>query len=308
MARVVITEFMDVSAVERLQDRFETVYDPGLVKDTSRLKSLLSDCEVLVVRNQTQVRDDLLDAGPSLKMVGRLGVGLDNIDLEACKTRNVTVKPATGANADAVAEYVIATAMMMTRGQAYQVTQAIVQGLWPRTSCQGGEVAGRTLGLLGYGDIARRVARRAQALGMIVVGHDPYFTADHPVWGDTRSVSLDYLMTHADIVSLHVPLVDSTRHLLNADRLASMKSGGMIINTSRGGIIDETALVDLLTSGHLGGAALDVFEVEPVSADTGKHFADRPNLLLTPHIAGVTAEANGRVSAMIADAVIEVLS
>jgi (S)-sulfolactate dehydrogenase len=301
--KIVICEFMDEPSVTALRERFDVVYDPALVDRAAELRGQLADADALVVRNRTQVRGALLDAAPRLRVVGRLGVGLDNIDVPACRERAIEVIPATGANALAVAEYVIASSMLLLRG-AYQSTHAVAAGAWPRAALSDGrESAGKTLGLVGFGGIGQLAARLARALGMQVVAHDPLLSADAPVWQETGAacVSLDELLAQADAVSLHVPLTDATRGLIDAARIAAMKPGAVLVNTARGGIVDEAALA--LRDGRLGGAALDVFEREPLAA--GSPLADAPNLILTPHIAGVTRESNERVSSLIAARVAE---
>jgi (S)-sulfolactate dehydrogenase len=303
---VVICEFMDQAAVDALAGEFGVMYDAGLVERPDELAAAVTDARALIVRNRTQVRGALLDAAAKLQVVGRLGVGLDNIDLAACDERGITVCPATGANDDAVAEYVVAAAMMLLR-DAYQAGANVVAGDWPRQRCMGREIGGKVLGLVGFGGIARESARRARALGMQVVAHDPFVADDDPAWRDVERSELDGLLGQADVVSLHLPLTDQTRGLLDAGRIARMKMGSVLINTARGGIVDEGALVDALNSGHLAGAALDVFETEPVTAQAGARFAGVANLLLTPHIAGVTQESNVRVSAVTAANVRRVL-
>ena len=299
MPAVVITEFMDEAAVARLKARHDTIYDPALVDRPADLAALLGDARALIVRNRTQVRGDLLAAAPRLACVGRLGVGLDNIDLEACKARNVAVFPAAGANDLSVAEYVTMAALMLLRG-AWTATAAVAAGTWPRQQSIGRELAGKTMGLVGLGAIAREVAARAGAFGMSVVAHDPLLDAAHPAWRLARNVSLDGLLEVSDVVSLHVPLTEATRHMIGAAQLRSMKKDAILINAARGGVIDEVGLAAALREGRLGGAALDVFEREPLSAEDGAKFAGLPNLLLTPHVAGVTAESNVRVSELIA--------
>ena len=306
MAHIVITEFMDEAAVARLARVHDTLYDPGLVDDPAALHGHLTAARALIVRNRTQVRETLLGMGPKLKVVGRLGVGLDNIDVSACKTRSIKVIPATGANDLSVAEYVITTALMLLRG-AYLRSADVASGAWPRQSMMGRELAGRTIGLVGYGSIAREVAWRAHMMGMQIVAYDPYLMADHPGWQIARNVSLDAVLELSDVVSLHTPLTDATRRMINAQALASMKSDAILINAARGGIVDEAALAEALRAGKLGGAALDVFETEPLTAEAGEKFTGLPNLVLTPHIAGVTQESNERVSHLIAEKVLEVL-
>lgn len=293
--RVVISEFMDEAALGGFGEDYNIVYDPALVDDRQRLLGLLHDADALIVRNRTRVDENLLDAAPLLKVVGQLGVGLDNIDLEACHRRSIDVKPATGANTLSVVEYVIATALVLVRG-AYLDNEDMLAGNWPRDRMIGGEIAGRVMGLYGFGGIARSVAAKMQALGMRVVAHDPFVDEDDPVWEQVEYCSAASVLAKADILSLHVPLTDETRNLIGREALSAMKQGAILINTSRGHIVDEEALTEALKSGKLGGAALDVFASEPLIREKTSVFQDVPNLILTPHIAGVTQEGNVRVS------------
>ena len=294
MTDIVISEFMDAPAIDWLRRDFAVTYDPTLVSDAARLGAACQAARALIVRNRTQVTPTLLQAAPHLRAVGRLGVGLDNIDLDACKARDVAVFPATGGNTVSVAEYVI-TAVLMLRRRAWLGSAEVLDGQWPRERMMGLEVSGATLGLVGFGAIAQAVATRAQALGMKIAAHDPFLPEGHPAWdGATRSVSLDALLECADALSLHVPLTDQTRNLMDAARLARMKPGAVLVNTARGGIVDEAALASALSSGHVIGAALDVFEAEPLPSGTALQAA--PGLIATPHIAGVTVESNTRIS------------
>ncbi len=296
MPLVVVSEFMNEAALAPLRAEHEVLFDPELADERSALLAAVADAEAIIVRNRTQVDDELLTAAPRLRVVGRLGVGLDNIDMGACQRRGIAVHPATGANTRAVAEYVIASVMMLFRG-AYQARDRMVDGAWPRGALQGRETSGKTLGLVGLGGIARVVAERATAFGMTVAAFDPFLTADDPAWtGVTRVDNLADLLARSDAISLHVPLTDSTRHLINADSLGTMRSGAIVVNTSRGGVVDDAALAAAIRNGHIGGAALDVFETEPLTATAAEMFADLDNVVLTPHIAGLTTESNERVS------------
>ena len=302
---IVISEFMDEPAVQRLRQIAQVDYRPELVDNRESLYQSLSRATALIVRNRTQVDAQLLAQAPNLRIVGRLGVGLDNIDMDLCADKGITVYPAVGANAQAVAEYVIATTFVLLRG-AYMDSAQVAAGKWPRPQLSNGlEVAGRTLGLVGFGGIGRLTAKLAGALGMNLAAYDPMIDTDSPVWAQTGAMqmSLNELLQHSDVVSLHTPLTKDTRHLIDAGRIALMKPQAILINTSRGGIVNETALVAALQTGKLRGAALDVFEDEPVKA--GNTLPDMPNLILTPHIAGLTEQANERVSGVIADKVIE---
>ncbi len=304
MPEIIISEFMDEAAIaEHLGDR-NVVYDPKLVERRQDLVGLLADCRALVVRNRTIVDDALLAEAPRLHTVGRLGVGLDNIDVDSCHERGIEVIPATGANDAAVAEYVIAAALVLRR-PAFLHSAATLSGQWPRPQMIGAECGGATLGLLGFGSTARETARRSAALGMRILAFDPYLPADAAAWQLAEAADLEALLAEADIVSVHLPLTDETRDLLDASRIRRMRAGAVLVNAARGGIVDESAVVESLRSGHLGGAALDVFADEPLDAAGGRVFEGLDNLLLTPHIAGVTAESNVRVSRLIAQHVAE---
>ena len=307
MAEIVITEFMDEAAISSVLAGRDVVYNPKLVDQPEELARLVKDARAVIVRNRTQVRGALLDAASKLEVVGRLGVGLDNIDVEACKARGIAVYPATGANDVSVAEYVI-TAMLVLLRKAWFANSEVISGKWPRMSTIGREVQGKTLGLVGLGGIARETASRARALGMSVIAFDPLLPKEHAAWQLASSVSLEALIAHSDVISLHVPLTASTKRMIGPPQIAAMKRGRVIINAARGGVIDEAAVADALRSGQLGGAALDVFETEPLDATAGALFAGVPNLILTPHIAGVTEESNVRVSEVTARTVLSHLT
>ena len=298
--KVLITEFMDTDALSIFPSDFEVVYEPDLVEQRERLLELVADFDALIVRNRTRVDRELLDQGGSLRVIGRLGVGLDNIDLETCKARSITVIPATGANTLAVAEYVITALLMMVRGCFFS-TADMISGGWPRTQLgQGNEVFGKTLGLLGFGSIAREVAKRATALGLKVVAFDPWVCSESFESLGVVEADLDSLLSQVDILSLHVPLTDQTHKLVDQEFISAIKPGAYLINTARGELVDIVALSDALESGQLSGAVLDVFESEPLSQNELSLFETCRNLILTPHVAGVTHEANERVSFMIA--------
>ena len=308
LSRIVISEFMDAAAVGSLSSRFDVRYDKDLVDRPRELAALLAEADALIVRNRTMVDASLIASGPKLRVVGRLGVGLDNIDLHACAVRGILVIPATGANAQAVAEYVIAAALLLLR-RAYESTPDVAGGRWPRAALSNGrELAGKTLGLIGFGGIGRLTGKLARALGMRAIGFDAHIPPSSALWSDeaTTPRSFAQAIAEVDVVSLHVPLTPATRNLMDAPRIATMKHDAMLINTSRGGVVDEAALADALRARRLGGAALDVFEREPLPA--GSPLEGCPNLLLTPHIAGVTRESNERVSSLIADKVAQALT
>jgi (S)-sulfolactate dehydrogenase len=307
MASIFISEFITSQALETLRSKHDVTYAPESYKQRAELISALQHSDALIVRNLTQVNQELLDGAPKLKVVGRLGVGLENIELPACAQRNIKVIPATGANAESVAEYVIGTALALTRGFLPATAQTL-NGTWPRAHFSSfHEFTGKTLGIVGFGSIGRVTAQKAIAFGLKCLAYDPMLPGTSIDVGGTAVplVTLDALLAASDAVTLHLPLLPETRGLFSAATLDKMKQGACLINTARGGIVDEKALAERLRSGRLGGAALDVFEKEP--ATELSHFAGLNNLIATPHIAGVTSESNDRVSQMIADEVIRFL-
>lgn len=300
MADVVISEHMELSAVESLSKDFDVLFDPDLVNKPEDLKAAMQDARAILVRNLTQVRGDLLEAAPNLKVVGRLGVGLDNIDLDACAARNIQVFPATGANTDSVAELVIGALLVLFR-KAYHCSDDVLSGNWPRLTLGGREIQGHHLGLVGFGAIARAVALRAGPLGMTLSAYDPLVPADDPAWAQysVTPASFDEVLENSDAVSLHVPLIDQTRDMIDATALSKMKPSAILINAARGGIVNEQALADALNNDKLAGAFLDVFDVEPVQP--GSVLEGVPNLILAPHIGAMTDESNVRVSSLTAE-------
>ena len=302
--RVVVSEFIAPDGVATLEASVDLLADATLVSDRARLLAAVADADALIVRDRTQVDVELLDAAPRLRTVGRLGVGTDNLDLETMKARGIAVHLATGANAISVAEHVIGALLFLSR-PSFATTARVIAGEWPRTELIGRELAGRTLGLLGFGATARAVAQRAAALGMAIVASDPVVTDAGP---GVTLLEPDALFAASDALSVHAPLLPSTRGLVGERTLGLMPVGALLVDTSRGGVVDHDAVVAALRSGHLAGSALDVHPVEPVDAAAGARYAGVPGLLLTPHLAGVTHESNVRISTVIADAVVAELA
>ena len=304
MTRVIITEFMDESEVSRLSSHHEVLYNPDLHSNINSLLDSITDTQALIIRNKTLVNRELIDASKDLRVIGRLGVGLDNIDTTYCREKGISIVIADGANTDSVAEYVVTGLLVLFRG-IMGSTSRIINGEWPRGDFIGTEVKGKTLGIVGLGSIGRAVAQKVKLLGMRVVGTDVNIEKDDPVWGEFNVQYREFsdLVRISDAITMHVPLNNDTKGLFDDYALQNMRKGAILINTSRGGIVDEDALVKYLKNGHLGGAMLDVFESEPLTES--RPFAGLPNLILTPHIAGVTVESNRRVSCMIVDQVME---
>ena len=302
MPDIIICEFMDEDAVNWLKARADVHYDPHLVDDKAALFAAIKDVPALIVRSSARIDQELLDAAPDLKVVGRLGVGLERFDLDACAARNVAVVKSTGANALSVAEYVMAMTLTLLRPGTYHSSDVVASGAWPRLQLVGRETAGKTLAIIGLGNIGRVVARHASLLGMNVIANDPYVPASDPAWsGVGYRESLAAVVSEADIVTLHTPLTEETRHLLDTKTIGQIKPGAVVINSARGPVIDNAALAEALRSSHLSGAAIDVYETEPLSCDDASVFDGLANVILTPHVAGVTEESNRRVSQMTAE-------
>ncbi|MBI1862472.1 MAG: phosphoglycerate dehydrogenase [Deltaproteobacteria bacterium] len=268
--------------------------------DRKALKEALGSVDILIVRSRTTVDADLLDSAASLKVVIRAGIGLDNINVPAATERGIIVMNAPTGNIVTTAEHAIAMLFATSRHIA-RADASIRAGKWEKKLFQGSEIRGKTLGIIGLGNIGKVVAQRAQGLEMQVVTYDPYVTPEAAAKYNIQVLSLEDLLARADYVSIHVPLIPATKNLLNAKTLQLMKKGAYVINCARGGIVDEVALVEHLQSGHLAGAALDVFETEPLPAD---HPLTRlPNVVLTPHLGASTDEAQVQVGVEVADQV-----
>lgn len=308
MAEIVVSEFITPEALELLERHHGVRYDPALWQRADDLAAAVADARALIVRNKTQVRGPVFDTAARLEAVGRLGVGLDNIDVATCEARGIKVLPARGANAAAVAEYVIGAALLLVRG-AFSATPRLKAGEWPREQLIGRQLEGKQLGLLGFGAIGRAVAARARAFEMDVAAYDPGIPHDAPRWrSEARRATFEEVAETSDVVSLHLPLTADTHGLFGEATLSRMKPGAILINTARGGIVDERALAAALREGRLAGAALDVFDTEPIDSVTAALFAALDNIILTPHIAGVTEEANDRVSMVTARNVLDALA
>src|ERR1700675_4217964 len=263
-------------------------------KDT--LGAEIADADALIVRSATKVTPGLLDKAPRLRVVGRAGVGVDNIDLDAATRRGVLVMSTPGGNAVSVAEHTFALLLSLAR-QVPRLDKAIHEGRWEKSSAAGMEISGKTLGLIGLGRIGSEVAMRAEAFDMRVLGYDPYISEAAAKEFSVELVPLDRLLAESVFVSLHTALSPATQNLINAQTLAKMKKGAFIINAARGELIEEAALANALKSGHIGGAGLDVFAVEPPK---NSPLVGLPNVIATPHIAGSTTEAQEEVGTQVA--------
>ncbi|GAD21681.1 hydroxyacid dehydrogenase [Acidovorax sp. MR-S7] len=304
--KILIPEYIDPRSLQRLRAEHEVVFDSTLWERRADLVSSARDAHAIIVRARTQVKGELLDAMEYCRAVGRLGVGLDNIDVQTCQARGIEIIPAIGGNARSVAEYVVTCALMLLRYSHYSVGGALADGNWIRPAIpEGREVAGRTIGLVGFGSIGQLTGRLASRLDMRVVAHDPSLRELPANDFECQLLPLDDLLASSDIVSLHLPLTPATRGLIDASRLALMQPDAVLVNAARGGIVDEKALADALAQRRLRAAALDVFDEEPLPGGTA--LSGTPNLLLTPHIAGVTADSESRVGELVSDRILALL-
>jgi len=278
--KIVIADAMEPEVVAEISKLGEASVAP------SDLRAALADADALIIRSATKVTDELLAHAPRLRLVARGGVGLDNVDVEACKKRSIKVVNTPGASTNSVAE--LALGMMFAVCRKIALADAGMKGgKWLKKEAMGTELMDKTLGIVGLGRIGSLLAIRAHALGMRVLYHDP----QHPETAICRHVSLEELFASSDYISLHAPLTPETSGMINAGVIAKMKRNAVIINTARGGLVDEDALHSALKEGRIAGAALDVFPSEPYS---GK-LCNLPNVVLTPHIGGSTKEAQARI-------------
>lgn len=293
--KILITEFINKNSLDDLNNTFETKFDEKLWEKKEELKEIIKDCDGLIVRNKTQVTKDILSNANKLKFIGRLGVGLDNIDTEFCKTKNIYVQPATGMNADSVAEYVISSSMSLIK-KIPKFHHGTIKGDWPRTTINSSEINGKSIGIVGFGTIGRKVADYSLKNGLNVLAYDPYIKKLEDNEKNYKLSTLEDVFKNADIISLHLPLTEETKNLINKSSFSKMQKKPIIINTSRGSVVNENDLIDAYNQNIISGFALDVFENEPIKKDLYERITSEMNCILTPHISGVTTESNIRVS------------
>ncbi|WP_215228740.1 phosphoglycerate dehydrogenase [Erythrobacter sp. 3-20A1M] len=294
--KVLISDKMDPNAARIFEERGCEV-DVITGETPEELKARIGEYDGLAIRSSTKVTADILDAADNLKVIGRAGIGVDNVDIPHASGKGVVVMNTPFGNSITTAEHAIAMIMALARQipEANTRTQA---GEWPKSAFMGVEVTGKTLGLIGAGNIGSIVAARAQGLRMKVIAFDPFLTPDRAVELGIEKVTLDELLARADFITLHTPLTDETRNILSRENLAKTKEGVRIVNCARGGLIDEAALKDMLESGHVAGAALDVFAQEPAKDNV---LFGAPNFICTPHLGASTTEAQVNVALQVAE-------
>lgn len=290
---ILITEKVDSDAVERLKRKYSVLYDPGLWDDRENLRERLSEVRAVIVRNQTQINGEVLPEEGRLCVIGRAGVGYDNIDVSSANEKGIVVCYTPGANAISTAEHTLALMLALMR-HVPEANDSTKRGGWERSRFVGTELYDKTLGVLGIGNVGMRVAMRGKAFGMNILAFDKYVSEHDPQVTETEAelVSLDVLLKRADAVCNHLPATEETRDLLDYDRLQKMKSTAYLVNTARGQTVAERDLIQVLKEGLIAGAALDVRENEPPERS---EMNSMENVILTPHIAAFTQEAQENV-------------
>ena len=293
--KILITEFINQNSFEHLNKKFDVRYDEKLFENENEITRIIKDYDGLIVRNKTQVNLSILKNALKLKFIGRLGVGLDNIDTGYCKSKNIHVQPATGMNADSVAEYVVSSSMSLIK-KIPMFHNGTVKGEWPRTTIKSFEINQKYLGIIGFGTIGKKVAEYSSKNGLKILAYDPYVKEINNKEIDVKLSNLKEIFEKSDIISIHLPLTDETKNIINKSSFSQMKNKPIIINTSRGGIINENDLIEAYNKNNISGFALDVFEKEPIESEFYNKIKLGMNCILTPHISGVTTESNIRVS------------
>ncbi|MEN8836765.1 MAG: phosphoglycerate dehydrogenase [Celeribacter marinus] len=296
--KVLVSDSLSETAVQIFRDRgIEVDFLPALGKDKDALAAVIGKYDGLAIRSATKVTPALLEHATNLKVVGRAGIGTDNVDKEASSKKGVIVMNTPFGNMITTAEHAIAMMFAVAR-QIPEASASTHAGKWEKSKFMGVELTAKTLGVIGAGNIGGIVCDRARGLKMKVIAYDPYLSEERAIEMGVEKVELDALLARADFITLHVPLTDSTRNILSAENLAKTKKGVRIVNCARGGLIDEEALAELLKSGHVAGAALDVFAVEPATENV---LFGLPNVVCTPHLGASTSEAQENVALQVAE-------
>ena len=298
MAKVLISDALSEAAVEIFRERgVEVDFEPSLGKDKEKLLSVIGNYDGLAVRSATKATQDIIEAAGNLKVIGRAGIGVDNIDIKAATAAGVVVMNTPYGNAITTAEHAIAMTMALLR-KIPQANESTHQGKWEKSAFMGTEVFGKTLGVIGCGNIGSIVADRAVGLKMRVIAFDPFLTEERAIELGVEKVSLDDLLPRADIITLHTPLTDQTRNILGEENIAKLKKGAYVVNCARGGLVDEAALKVALDEERIAGAALDVFETEPAKEHP---LFGHPRVVATPHLGASTREAQENVALQVAE-------
>ncbi|MHA1503634.1 MAG: hydroxyacid dehydrogenase [Candidatus Heimdallarchaeota archaeon] len=299
--KVIVSDKIAAKGVELLKaEGYEVNEGWDIPKED--LPGIIGDYDGIVIRSATKVKGDLLANAKNLKVVGRAGIGLDNVDLKTCKERNIVVRNTPNATTDTVAELALAFMFALAK-PIVKATNSLRKGEWAKKQLKGTELLGKTLGIVGCGRIGSALARKCHAIGMKIVGCD--VVEIHEACVD--QCEMNDVFANADFISLHLPLLESTKHIINADAIAQMKDGVFIINCARGGTLDEGAAYDAIKSGKVAGLALDVWEKEPIELEASKKLLELEQVIGSPHIGAQTKEGQERAGIQVAEAIIEEL-
>ncbi|MEO0635124.1 MAG: phosphoglycerate dehydrogenase [Pseudomonadota bacterium] len=302
--RVLVSDKLSPTAVQIFKDRGVDVdFQPDLGKDKAKLKEVIGQYDGIAIRSATKLTADVLSAAGNLKVIGRAGIGVDNVDIPAASSNGVIVMNTPFGNSITTAEHAIALMFAVAR-QIPPADSSTQAGKWEKSKFMGVEITGKTLGLIGAGNIGSIVAARALGLKMKVVAYDPFLSHERAVDLGIEKVELDQLLARADFITLHVPMTDMTKGIISAEAIAKMKKGVRIVNCARGGLVDEAALAEAIKSGHVAGAAFDVFEIEPA---TDSPLFGLPNVVCTPHLGASTSEAQENVALQVAEQISDYL-
>ncbi|PRY92870.1 D-3-phosphoglycerate dehydrogenase [Hasllibacter halocynthiae] len=298
MPKVLVSDKLSETAVQIFRDRgIDVTFDPSIGKDKDKLLSVIDEYDGLAIRSATKVTGKVLDAARNLKVVGRAGIGVDNVDIPAASKKGVIVMNTPFGNSITTAEHAIAMMFAVAR-QIPEASASTHAGKWEKSRFMGVELTGKTLGVIGAGNIGGIVCQKAVGLGMKVVAFDPFLSEERAGELRVRKVELDELLAEADVVTLHVPLTDQTRNVLSREAIARLKPGARVVNCARGGLVDEEALAEALKDGRVAGAAFDVFAEEPATASP---LFGLPNVVVTPHLGAATTEAQENVALQVAE-------
>jgi D-3-phosphoglycerate dehydrogenase len=302
---ILVPDNLDKAGLNILNQRPDVTVQAAAKMDRSEVMALIANVDALIIRSATKVDRAMLEAAPKLKLVGRAGVGVDNVDLQAATERGVVVMNAPDGNTIATAELAFALMLSLIR-HIPRAHASLQSGQWDKKSFLGTELNGKTLGVIGFGRVGRAIAKRAQAFNMAVVAYDPYVPAEVIKQGGVTPVTLDELYARADFITLHALVNAESKHMINADSIAKMKKGVRIINAARGALIDDAALAQALKDGKVAGAAIDVWEPEPPPKDNPL-LAGLSNVVTVPHLGASTVEAQDAVAVQIAEQALDAL-
>lgn len=296
--KVLISDKLSPAAVQIFRDRgIDVDFQPDLGKDKAKLLEVIGQYDGLAIRSATKATEKIIAAATNLKVIGRAGIGVDNVDIPAASKKGIIVMNTPFGNSITTAEHAISMMMAVAR-QIPEANTSTHAGKWEKSRFMGVELTGKTLGVIGAGNIGSIVIDRAQGLKMKVVAYDPFLSQERAVEIGVEKVELDDLLARADFITMHVPLTDQTRNILSAENIVKLKKGVRIVNCARGGLVDEAALADALKAGHVAGAAFDVFAVEPA---TDSPLFNLPNVVVTPHLGAATTEAQENVALQVAE-------